>query len=181
MTASQGGNRIYVVNPDGTENFQLGGSSSVEATPVVRLDAVGGDVVLFVSGGDLFAKKLDDSLVFRYTSGTITIAGSAVVPDGSGYYLAGTRVVKSGLDGSEVWTASVGGCGADQLPAVDRDGYVYVGMSTGQFRCIAPDGTLAWEYDTGTDLRYSSAAIGPDSRVYICGSNGTLYAFGPGA
>jgi len=179
FTADQGGNRIYAINYDGSPLIELGGNQNVESPPVVRTDVINGDVVLFCSGDDLYAKKLDDSLVFSFVSDLVSVTGSAVLPDGSGYYLVGSHAQKVGLDGGNAWDAPIGGNGSNQLPAVDADGYIYVATASGAFRCIAPDGTLAWEYAIGSDLRYSSPAIGPGSRVYICAENGTLYAFGP--
>ncbi len=71
----------------------------------------------------------------------------------------------------------------DSSPAIGQDGTIYIGSyypGGHHLYAINPDGTLKWQYETGSYIYYSSPAIGEDGTIYV-GSyvesgDGYLYA-----
>ena len=59
-------------------------------------------------------------------------------------------------------------------PAVDKNGTVYIGAYDGKVRAIRPDGSLAWEVQTGAEVE-STPALSKDGALYIGSNDGKLY------
>jgi outer membrane protein assembly factor BamB len=61
-------------------------------------------------------------------------------------------------------------------PAIARD-RIYIGSRNGVIYCVElEDGTLLWEYDTGSPVVASPAVV--NEKLFIGSTNGTLYCFG---
>ena len=173
---SGGSNRMYVIETDGTDGGHLGASGTVDESALVIHDLINGDYVAFTSGPKLYAWQ-GGVLQMNYPSDNDNVTGMALMPGATNIATIGDECSRIDLTGMEVWTEVPSKKTEYATPAVDSSGYIYYGDSDGIFRCIAPGGTVAWDYDTETELHYSSPAIGPDNRVYIVGENGTLFAF----
>ncbi|MCB1185897.1 PQQ-binding-like beta-propeller repeat protein [bacterium] len=171
-----GSNRVYIVNTDGSAGGELGASGTVDETAVILHDVVNGDFVAATSGPKLYAWK-NGSFVFSYPADNDDVTGIALMPGLDNLVTIGDECSRIDLTGAELWTGTLSRKTQYAMPSVDKDGYIYYGDNLGILRCVAPNGDIAWDYDTETDLAYSSVAIGPDNRVYILGANGTLFAF----
>ncbi|MCB1217022.1 PQQ-binding-like beta-propeller repeat protein [bacterium] len=169
-------NRAYGIMPDGMDGGEFGGYGTVEKVPVVLHDLVNGDLLAFTSGPVITVWK-NDVLAYKYPDDTDDVTGLALMPTDDGIVTIGDECSLIDLDGNESWTAVPSKKTEYAMPAVDGAGYIYYGDNLGIFRCVSPSGSVAWDYDTGTDLRYSTPAIGPGGRVYVLGANGTLFAF----
>jgi outer membrane protein assembly factor BamB len=80
-------------------------------------------------------------------------------------------------DGAVRWTFTA----ADEIrstPAVDPDGNVYFGCSSGRFYSLDASGAQRWAVDLGADVR-SSPAVGRDGTIYVGTEDGRLHAIGP--
>jgi len=78
------------------------------------------------------------------------------------------------------WKAR-GNCGgSDTSPVIGPDNTIYVGDNYSYYtlKALRPDGTRKWYYTIGCKIR-SSAAVAPDTTVYISGENGKLHALHP--
>lgn len=52
-------------------------------------------------------------------------------------------------------------------PAIASDGTVYAGDYNGNFVAVNTDGSIKWEVDLGSRIKYSSPAIANDGTIYI--------------
>lgn len=86
------------------------------------------------------------------------------------------------VDGTMMWNLTIGqpDLSHNTFPVIDSDGIIYIGTK-GQndtFYAIYPNGTIKWNYHTGS-IDYGSPTIGDDGTIYVGSSNGKLYAFNP--
>ncbi|MCF8025145.1 MAG: PQQ-binding-like beta-propeller repeat protein [Desulfobacteraceae bacterium] len=83
-------------------------------------------------------------------------------------------------EGTQKWIRCVDG-DVDSSPAVDSEGYVYVGSEDGNVYCLEPEtGAIEWQYPAGAQNAgafFSSPALDEEqNRVYIGSTDNCLYA-----
>lgn len=65
----------------------------------------------------------------------------------------------------------------DSSPAIGSDGTIYIGSDDGRLYAINSNGTLKWQYTTGTgNYIDTSPAISSDGTIYIGSVDNNLYA-----
>ncbi|MCF8025078.1 MAG: PQQ-binding-like beta-propeller repeat protein [Desulfobacteraceae bacterium] len=110
----------------------------------------------------------------------------ALGPDGSTVYFGSAdhciyAVFTEGeTEGTQKWIRCVDG-DVDSSPAVDSEGYVYVGSEDGHVYCLEPEtGAIEWQYPAGarnSGAFFSSPALDESqNRLYIGSTNNYLYA-----
>jgi outer membrane protein assembly factor BamB len=86
--------------------------------------------------------------------------------------------------GTKLWEATVGNH-VYSSPALNADGTIYVGVSSGDYSAsssngwvyaLSPAGTTKWVVKTFGDVR-TSPAIGSDGTIYVASFYGIVYAF----
>ena len=163
--------RVYIVNSfgflfslasDGGYLWYNDLEESASTTPLINS---AGEVVVLGDGGTLFCYGPDGSWRWTYncSGGDVTASPALGLDDTILVSKGGGIVTAVASDGSLLWTYS-GGFDLHSTPAVDRDGYIYIGDSG--LKSLTPDGSVRWTYDTGSAAN-SSPAIGPDGTVYI--------------
>lgn len=111
---------------------------------------------------------------------TDTISSSPAI-DEEGFFYVGTKngllkkiSMQSGLQGTIVWQANLGGA-IVASPVIDASGNIYVGSSNAGFFCIdRTDGHIKWNYSFGGPIK-TAAAISNESRIYFGTENGFVY------
>ncbi|MCF8026168.1 MAG: PQQ-binding-like beta-propeller repeat protein [Desulfobacteraceae bacterium] len=110
----------------------------------------------------------------------------ALSPDGSVVYFGSADhciyavSAQPETEGTEEWRQCVGG-DVDSTPAVDTQGFVYVGSEDGNVYCLEPEtGAIVWQFPAGSrnaGAFFSSPAIDEDlERLYIGSTDDYLYA-----
>lgn len=173
VVSGWGGSKLsVVVDSQGTTYFGSSGCSFEICGGLywaIRADGTGvwsdNAVVAFWGWGDRAVSALAGGRVYFVNGNSLTAARTS--------------------DGVVVWSfplSNAGGVGINEggaSPAVDAQGNVYIGSSTGTFYAINPDGTEKWHYQTGGAIN-TQPAIGPDGTLYVGSDDGKVYAFGQG-
>jgi hypothetical protein len=98
-------------------------------------------------------------------------------PSGRGYNPLENTINTGNIhDLTRAWSRPAGAF-ANASPLVSTYNKVFVGDATGHLRAYSRTGTLYWTAFPGTDLEYVTPAA-DGARVYVSGSNGTVYAYG---
>lgn len=113
-------------------------------------------------------------------SSTDTISSSPAI-DEEGFFYVGTKngllkkiSMQSGLQGTVVWQANLGG-EIIASPVIDATGNIYVGSSNADFFCVdRTDGDIKWNYTFGGQIK-TAAAISDQARIYFGTENGYIY------
>jgi len=105
-------------------------------------------------------------------------ATPAILPDGRIVFVdEGGTIYAANPDGSISWTNHAGvGSGADDGPAIGRNGTIYAGIGPAVY-AFRSDGTTLWSYQLGGNA-LGPVAVRPDGTVYAASSR--LFAIGPG-
>ncbi|MCF8028877.1 MAG: PQQ-binding-like beta-propeller repeat protein [Desulfobacteraceae bacterium] len=119
---------------------------------------------------------------WKFEAGGCIASTPAVSPDGGTLYFGSADhylyAVNTG-DGTKRWQKYLGG-DVDSSPAVDSNGYVYVGTGEGHVYCLSPQGYIEWQFPAGSGGAggfFSSPALDEErNRLYIGSTNGYLYA-----
>jgi outer membrane protein assembly factor BamB/fibronectin type 3 domain-containing protein len=158
-------NRVWAFNPDGTTNFAWSIGYSMYGTP-----AIGADGTIYV--GDLGHKfyalnPADGSTSHVWSAGGDFRGHAAIAADGTIYVgNDDNKLYAFNPDGTtnRVWTMN-----GDIYhgPAISSNGTIYIGDQGGYFWAFNPDGTTSHVWKLSDMVYHSSAAIGPDGRIYV--------------
>ncbi|TNF42503.1 MAG: T9SS type A sorting domain-containing protein, partial [Bacteroidetes bacterium] len=160
--------------------------------------AIGHDGTIYIvtEGGTLHAVNPDGSVKWKFNAAANKswyrgLKGNSPVvgTDGTIYYVAGgefklhdvssmeTRIFAINSDGIYKWDFLLiedKVFFSENTPAIGPDGKIYVdnnnGSSVSYLFALNPDGTKAWEFNTGQNTG-SSAVIAKDGTIYISGSS----------
>ena len=170
--------KVYAVNPDGSKKWDY----ATEGGPLYSSPAVGAEGTVYFGSYDsyLYALNQDGSLKWRVAESVWSIGSSPVIgPDGVIYAannMLGYLSAYKPADGSTKWSVQVTEDGMiESVPAIGRDGTIYVGADDGFLYALKPDGSQRWAFGT-LDVIKSSPVIGPDGTVYVGSQDGNLYA-----
>ena len=111
-----------------------------------------------------------------YTTTSSAIKTPVIGSDGTIYFGDGNKwLFALNQDGTKKWSIQLPSVGA--IPAIGPDGTIYFGTSN--LSAINPDGTVKWDYPTGT-IANGCPSIAPDGTIYIGSNSGKkLYALNP--
>jgi outer membrane protein assembly factor BamB len=164
---------FYAINPDGTEKW-----SAEYGTWTASATAIGPDETIYFSGetssgGVLIAfnpngiEKWRNALPEKAAQG-----GPAVAADGT-IYLGGyeEKMIAYNPDGTEKWAYTANGA-IETVPAIDNEGNLYFGDTSGFFHIINSDGLNIYKVIKLGDEIHSSVAIGTDGVIYVAGNQG---------
>lgn len=171
-----GHHALYAINPDGTKKWSFPTESLIHASPVMGVK--GDPSIYLVAGPKLWAINLDGTVKWSESFVDKIYSTPAISADGTTLYLTTWSVIYA-LDLSSnratKWQLDLGALIDYCSPAVDSDGWVWVGTE---------DGTL-WNLrsnmEFGTTLLnpgisiFSAIAFGPDGEIYWADDGGCLY------
>lgn len=167
--------KLYAVNPDGTEKWAFSTGWSVRSSP-----AIGPDGTIYVGCDDnyFYAINPDGSLKWSFLTGNDVYSSPAIAPDGSIYVGSlDKKLYAFSPDGTLQWTVLTGGW-VRSSPAVGAGGMIYVGSDDHNLYAVNPVGTVQWTYDIGNKVM-SSPAVGADGTIYAGSPSGKLFAVNP--
>lgn len=178
--ASDGGQRLYAVNPGGTEKWSNPTWHSMNSTPAVGSDGT----IYVVQADDLAAYYPDHTHKWSYavTNPIAYIYSSpAIGTDGTIYFTAGNRLFAICDNGTAKWVQAVFGTFTESSPAIvtsgPNAGTIYVGTRVdGMLYAFTEAGVQKWDYDILSNYYNNSPAIGADGTIYINSGNGRLLA-----
>ena len=165
-------NKLYAINPDGTEKWHFIIGSWIGTSP-----AIASDGTIYVGSHDnkLYAINPDGTEKWHFTTGHRVESSPAIGSDGTIYVgSCDNKLYAINPDGTEKWHFITG----DHIwssPAIGSDGTIYVGSHDNKLYAINPDGTEKWHFITGHYI-YSSPAIGSDGTIYVGSMDDKLYA-----
>jgi outer membrane protein assembly factor BamB len=158
-------NKLYAINPDGTEKWNFTTGGNVESSP-----AIGSDGTIYVGSYDnkLYAINPDGTEKWDYTiGGEIMDSSPAIGPDGTIYIgcYGDYKLYAINPDGTEKWSFSTGS-NVRSSPAIGSDGTIYIGSGDSKLYAINPNGTKKWSC-VAPGFVFSSPAIGCDGAIYV--------------
>lgn len=122
----------------------------------------------------LSACRTNATLRWSLPLGAQTLAPPAVSPDGTLYLGTGwpsNACLAVSVEGVIQWAVAAG-ASVTTTPAIAQDGTAYFAADDGRVLALKPDGSKAWEFDTGGRGYVSSPAIGADGTIYVGSGHG---------
>jgi outer membrane protein assembly factor BamB len=168
-------NKLYAVNPDGSQRWSFTTGASVYSSP-----AIGADGTIYVGSLDkkLYAINPDGSQRWSFTTGGSIYSSPAIRADGTIYVGSfDKKLYAINPDGSQRWSFTTWGY-VRSSPAIGADGTICVGSYDGRLYAINPNGSANWSFTTG-DLIPSPPVIGADGTIYVGSLDNKLYAINP--
>ncbi|MFA5078697.1 MAG: PQQ-binding-like beta-propeller repeat protein [Dehalococcoidia bacterium] len=180
VCAWNGGQRLYAVNPDGTEKWSNPTWHSMNSTPAVGSDGT----IYVVQSDDLAAYYPDHTHKWSYAVPAFIFSHPAIGPDGTIYFTADNKLYAirdNGSSAGHIWIQTVPDTFTGSSPAIatsgPNSGTIYVGTYDNSILYAFTDaGVQKWSYDIGSHLYDTSPAIGADGTIYINTGNGGLLA-----
>jgi len=176
------GNKLYAVNPNGTEKWRFQTGSDVFSSP-----ALGDDGTIFFGSHDTYVYALypNGTLKWQYKTGNYVMGSPSITTDGTVYIGSrdGNLYALYQNNGTMKWQCSIGYLTSTN-PSIGNDGTIYIG---GRYlTAIYPNGTIKWSFNMGTNRRieWSSPAISADGTIYVGthigdGAGGEIIAVNP--
>jgi outer membrane protein assembly factor BamB len=121
-------------------------------------------------------------------------SSAAIAPDGTMYLgnfpgnLMALRDPGAGSQLELLWSFHPAGASSfHSTPAIDANGTIFIGFSTGgaspdahgTFYALDPGGQVVWTVDLGGGRQTSSPVLGPDGTIYVTSGAGKLFAISP--
>ena len=170
--------RVYAVNPDGTEKWYY---ESSDAGGYFVSAAIGSDGTIYLPGLNEYFLALnpDGTEKWRFYTGT-PCSNASIGPDGTLYIGAGVNTNFSNVyalnpeTGEQIWKSDNlnGETAVLAAPTVGADSVIYV--NTGVIVALDPlDGSTKWIADAGGGP-YSSPVISPDGTLYVGEGKGVI-------
>ena len=176
---------FYAFNPDGTLKWHFKAASDMPGSIGLGDD---GTLYGYSSEGKQraigFFKALnpDGTEKWKYpigfTESSPTIAPDGTIYIGTGHEFRGFLALTP--EGEQKWfLKTIDDISA--IPALGKNGIIYVGDWNGTFHALNPDGTEKWKFEVPkvTEAITASAAIGSEGTIYIGDNSGTFHALNP--
>lgn len=168
------GASVRALNPDGTAKWQCNLGTS---TYRVGLSVADNNTVYALTDDALYALDPEGNVAWAYPL-TGYAYGPALAADGTAYVYdmyEGSLLALTPA-GQLRWSCFLGQGSAGSAPVIAHDGTIYVWRHPDGLYAVNPEGTVKWRYRPAEQYYYSSAelAVGPDSTVYVAGSNRLL-------
>ena len=199
---------IYAVNPDGTEKWRYSNESGGAATPAIDDDgtiyvtgAISKDASTDATKGKLISLNKDGELNWEFIIDRWVEGHPTIDKDGTVYIgTKGGTIYALNKDGTIKWEyliddkinpdeityfvkpdyKSLNGISA--VPAIGKDGTIYIPSWNGIFYAFNKDGSVKWKIGTrkGFEALSTGVVIGKEGTLYLMSLNtGWLYAFNP--
>jgi len=169
-------NKLYAINPDGTEKWNFTASSGLASSPAIDSD---GTIYLGSWDKNLYAINSNGIKKWTFASGGAIDSSPIIGPDGTIYVGSyDNKLYAINPDGSQKWNFTTG-LGVRTSPAIDSNGTIYFGSLDNKLYAINPDGTEKWYLETGSYVEDSSPAIDSDGTIYVGSWDNKLYAINP--
>jgi len=168
-------NKLYAINPDGSEKWNFTTGYTVYSSPVL-----GNDGTIYIGSWDnkLYAINPNGTQKWNFTTGDRVRSSPAIGSDGTIYIGSNDYVFYAiNPDGTEKWSFTTGKYIVSS-PAIGHDGTIYIGSRDNKLYAINPDGTEKWNFITG-DCINPSPAIDFDGTIYVGSNDYKLYAINP--
>ena len=138
-----GDNKLYALNPDGTEKWNYSINFELETTPAIGDD---GTIYLPDSYVHFYAINPNGTIKWKFNMNDDCFGAPIIGDDGRIYF--GTeegKLFSLNPDGSEYWHFTTS---ADIVssPAIADDGTIYIGSYNGDFYAVYPNGTQRWRF-----------------------------------
>ncbi len=154
---------LFSLQSDGSFVWYKDLEQGISTTPLVNST---GDILTLTDDGVVFCFEPDGTLNWTYecdggdvtASPALGLSDRILIPKGT------DKLFCLASNGSFLWSYT-GGMDLHSTPAVDRDGYIYIGYDG--MKSLNPDGTLRWTHNVASLNADSSPAIGPDGSVYL--------------
>ncbi len=169
-------NKLYALNPDGTQQWAYLTPSDVVGSPAVSINGT-----IYVGSLDkkLYALNPDGTLQWSYPAGSAIYSSPAVSANGTIYVGSNDRKLHAlNPDGTLQWSYLTGSSVLSS-PAVSANGTIYVGSGDKKLYVLNPDGTLQWAYGMGGAIQMSSPAVSANGTIYVGNADNKLYALNP--
>jgi outer membrane protein assembly factor BamB len=131
---------------------------------------------------EALASGITYKTTFAYTNkGQYFVKSQAKDQTGKSSAWSESHKVICGL-GMVIWTMQADEDFDDEVnstPAIDNNGYIYVGCIEGHVHSLTANGSQRWRFDAGYEV-ISSPAIGSDGTIYACDRDGMIYAINTG-
>ncbi|MEI6310394.1 MAG: S-layer homology domain-containing protein [bacterium] len=167
---------LHAINPDGTRKWSFPTGSLIHASPVM---GVQNDPSIYLAAGKkLWAINPDGTVKWSETFAENIYSTPAISEDGRILYLT-TRSVIYALDLSAnratKWKLDLGALIDYCSPAVDSEGWVWVGTEDGTLWNLRSDTAFdKTQLNPGVSV-FSAIAFGPDGGIYWADDEGWLY------
>ena len=158
------GDRIWAINPDGTEKWQYKTGNDITSSP-----AIADDGTIYIGSMDnyLYAMNPNGTLKWKFKTEHYVKGPPSIADDGTIYigsyddYLYSLKP-----NGTMKWKCKVG-YGTETNPSISEDGIIYVGGE--KLYAIYPNGTKKWTFNLGADRKIegSCPAISSDGTIFI--------------
>lgn len=166
---------VYAVTPAGALKWRFDTGAAVRSSP-----AIGADGTVFIASRNQRVYALDaasGAVKWDFFTNDDILASPVVGADGTVYISSFDRGLYAlrGSDGSQLWRAALP-AGSASTAAVRADGVIVLGADDGIVRAFNPNGSLRWQFPTGSrELIESSPIVAPDGSIYIGSLDGFLY------
>ncbi|MBI2925514.1 MAG: PQQ-binding-like beta-propeller repeat protein [Verrucomicrobia bacterium] len=170
-----GDNKLYAVNPNGSQRWAFQAGSEIHSAP-----AVGGDGTIYFGSFDfkLYALNPDGTKKWEFVTGGVINSSPALGPDGTIHVGSfDYKLYAVNPSGTRKWAFETGFV-VTASPAVAADGTVYIGGGDGKFYAVNPDGSKRWDFNVGPNIG-SSPALGAGGTIYFGADDNKVYALNP--
>ncbi len=167
---SQSNNKVYAVNPDGTEKWNYTTGKLVWSSP-----AIGDDGTVYIGSDDHYLYALYPNGTLRWRFGLVNtdtlVRGSPSIAEDGTIYIGSLSLHDNNYlyalypNGTMKWKSSTGIIWSS--PSIGEDGTIYVGGGSKLYAIYPNNGTKKWKFGLGGTATKSSPAIDADGTIYI--------------
>lgn len=173
------GSSLYAINPDGSKKwrYDLGTGTTIPYLSPVK--AQDGNIIIGNRGtlGSVHKVNFLNGQQIWRTKSPNGGANAGLAVDANG-------VIYCGLSGSNGFSRTEtngknlspnlgkGNSAGATLPAIDKDGNIYVAFSEGFIASYSPDGKENWNYNSGSSITQGGPVIDGNGNIYV-GTKGT--------
>lgn len=170
-------NNLYAVSSAGALKWTANAPGASYAAPVIGTD---GTIYLGSDNDVFYAFTPAGAVKWTMTADSSIYASAAIDGSGNLYFASlGGTVYSLTSSGSLRWSFKAGNS-ISSSPALGANGLLYLGCYDGQLYALnSANGTLAWTFATGAQIRASSPAIDANGVVYIGSYDKNVYAINP--
>ena len=175
LLAGTWGNRMFVLQADGTVQWSYNCGADVDTLPV--MDATGA-VAFGCNDGGFYGLKSDGELRYRLPINKALTSSPAATRDGTVYFGARDgRIYSVDSGGKLLWRIRTGG-DVDGAPRIGPDGVVYIGSDDRHLYAIDPMGHIAWYHKFPAPVR-SRPALSRTGEIHVTGMDQRLHTLSP--
>ncbi|MCB1215777.1 PQQ-binding-like beta-propeller repeat protein [bacterium] len=161
---------LYAIHPDGNQRWKL----SVEGYIHSCKPRADGTVLAIGSEGILYAVEENGTEIWRYGGLGFTSA-PPVMDDQGNIYVASHSHMLTALDANGGFRWEFEAAHVLHGVSVSRNGNILLGCDSGKLYCLAPNGSLLWDYSFEGSI-LSAISCSPDGSLYFGSNDEHIYA-----